>query len=410
MNPRTTIAATALLAAAVGYAAGAVVSGGGTFLGLFASRASSDGAAPSPAAGESASREGSPAPAATLSGDAAGAAAAAREKRLQDEVESLRARVADLEREAGQGTKATTGKTGTGPEFTFGEMGRLEAVREADWPEMATASKVVADAILEVQRMAEEGKPADKGVYMRLQENVERIRKYEYRTIDKIPTAAPHNGELTHPISVTNLLSAVLSQAGVPLSAAQKSEFERLGTSFDADFVRMRQGWGPDVPRVRRILAEFRRKKEFTDAIYGLLTPEQRAAWVDPARRAVAGIDLFDPTLMVIHSSTVLSEANAADLRRDLLAAVRTQVGVAGDAPAPRVEAAVDAYLARTTRTLSPVPKVRAKRYTADEALVAGEATADLVDSLLRDSEATPAARTALLDDPTWYVLRLIQS
>lgn len=325
--------------------------------------------------------------------------------RLAAEVERLTARVAELERERSAGG---TGAPRKGPVFTFGEMGTLPAVLEADWQEMAAASKVVADAILEMQRKNDAGEPIPVDLRRRLQENTERVRKYEYRTIDKIPTAAQNNGELTHPISFTNIVAAMLEQAGKALTPAQIRDLDRLGSAFDVEFQKVRANWTDSVARARRMLEEFRLKRRFSSDAWAVLSPEQRAVLVDPAFHAVAGVDLFDPTLMVIHTTVLVARESVDEMKKGLATALRPRAGLAEGAVAPRLDAAVDAFLAKTTRALQPVPKSQMRRYTSDEALVAGEATADLVDSLLTDSEATPAAKKALFNDPTWYIPRLL--
>jgi hypothetical protein len=248
--------------------------------------------------------------------------------------------------------------------------------------------------------------------YLRLQENTEKMRTYEYRTLDRMPTAAQHNGELTHPISATNLLAGVLAQGGKPLTPAQVAEFNRLGAVFEDDFARLRATWGPSgaptVVRARRLLGEMTLKGHFMDALWAALTEDQRPLWVDPAFRGVAGLDLFDPTLMVIHTSPVVTGANVGEMRPKLIALLKPKVGVAGDATNPRLDAAADTFLAKAGRGLTAVPATRARNYTFAEALVAGDATSELVETLLRDFELTPDARRALLEDPSWYVPRIV--
>ena len=295
----------------------------------------------------------------------------------------------------------------TGPSFTFGEMGKLPAVLEADWTEMAAASRVVTDALVEILRKNAAGETVPKETYFRLQENTERMRKYEYRTIDKIPTAAKHNGELTHPVTVANLISGILAQQGKPLSAAQTTEVERLGLAFDKDFVALRTTWIDGVPRAKRMLEEYRLKGRFTDGLWATLSPEQRALWIDPALHGVAGIDLYDPTLMIIHTSPVIVGDTPAEIRAKLQGLVRQAAGMKADAPSPPVDRLVDAFLARITPSLEPVPKSRLKNYSYAQGLAAGEATVELIEGLLRDADLAPAARQALLDDYTWYVPRL---
>ena len=334
--------------------------------------------------------------------------------RLRRENEALAKDVADTRKALADALAASAangaGTSGKGPTFTFGEMGSLSAVREADWREMSEASKTICAALLDVLRKTEAGEPVPKATYFSLQENTERMRKYEYRTIDKIPTAAKHNGELTHPLSVANLIAGVLAQEGKPLSASQADEVERLGAAFDRDFVALRTTWVAGVPRAKRMLEEYRLKGRFTGGLWSALTAEQRALWIDPAFRGLAGLDLYDPTLMILHTTVVVTGETAADLRPKLLALVRKSVGLAADAPSAVLDRAADAFLARLAASLEPVSKSRAAKYSFAQGLAAGEATVELVESLLRDVELTQAARDALLDDFTWYIPRLVKA
>ncbi len=398
-----------LAAAGIGFFGGGATRG----LGLFAD-ATGDGAAPRrasmpPVALETSSVGGTP-PRSNEATNADGLAGRSRDPllALQRDNERLTSRVTELEKALASGPKAPAAK---GPTFTFGDSGRLDAVREADWPALASASTAVGGAIVEISKHADAGTEVPKEVYLRLQENVEKMRTYEYRTIDRIPTSAQHNGEFTHPITATNLLAASLDQAGKPLTPKQVAEFERLGVAFEEEFGRLRATWDATIPRVRRVLDEVRLKGRFMDALWNLLSDDQKPIWIDPSLKGVASIDLYDPTLMIIHTSAVLGGATAAEMRPKLLTLLRPKVGLRGDAAdaaAPRLDAAVDQFLARATKGLEAVPKARARNYTFAQAVAAGEASVELVETLLRDPDLAAEPKKALFDDPFWYVPRLI--
>jgi RNA polymerase sigma-70 factor (ECF subfamily) len=330
--------------------------------------------------------------------------------RLRAENARLGERLAAVERELASVKAVAARPAGPkdGPVFTFGEVGALDAVHEADWRGLGAASLVVGGAVVEIFRHAEAGTEVPRETYLRLQENVEKMRTYEYRTIDRIPTAARHNGEFTHPVTHANLLASVLSQRGTPLTPAQVEEIERLGLAFDRDFARVREGWGPDVPRARRMLEEYRLKGRFCDDLWALLTEAQRPAWVEPGLRGLAGLDLYDPTLMILHTTAVLTGQDLAEVRAKTLQRVRKALDLDATTPAPQIEGPVDAFLARTARGLDPVPSPQARYYSYADGSRCGEASAELVDALLADPGLSPAVRRALLDDPTWYLPRLV--
>ena len=394
-----------VLAAGLGFVGGGTTDG----LGLFGASDAGDVARAAGHPPRDATVGAAPRPTGESGLAAGGEGAAASSRRLREENARLLARVADLEGQVAAVAPATgTPRRALGPTFTFGEMGRLDAVKEADWPSLSASAKVVGDAVAEIYRRTQAGEEVPRAVYLRLQENVERMRTYEYRTIDRMPTSAQHNGELTHPISAANLLAGILAQEGKPLTPAQVAEFERLGLAFEEEFARVRGAYGPDVPRARRLLDELRLKGKFMDGLWAVLTDEQRPFWIDPALKGIAGVDLFDPTLLVFHTTTVVTGATAADLRPKLVGLLRPKVGLAEGASDPRVDAAVDAWLARASRGVEPVARSAARNYTFAQAVVAGEATAELVEALLRGMDLSADAKRALRDDPTWYVARLL--
>jgi hypothetical protein len=327
---------------------------------------------------------------------------------MREENAALSTRLAEAEAALAAHRAAAGGATG--PRFDFGEVGRLDAVRTADWPMLAGASVEVSKALFEVLERAKAGEKPSKDVQMRLQENTERMRTYEYRTIDRIPTSAKHNGEFTHPVSLANLIAAILERGGKPLDEAQEGKVRALGEAFEREFARVRAGWAPGVPRARRMLEEYRAKGAFTEGLWSVLTAEQRALWIDPALRGVAGIDLHDPTLMILHTTLVVTGATVPEARAKLGKVVRGKLGLDPAASAPALDRDLDAFLARFTPTLEPVAPALAARYSYAQGLLAGEATADLVDALLRDSDLPPATRQALFDDFAWYLPRLVRA
>jgi len=337
---------------------------------------------------------------------------AALRAQLGAETQRLTAQLAEAQREiaALKAASSTAKRSGSGaPIFTFGEGGRLEAVRSTDWAAIAEAGKVVQDAIVEMYELNKAGKPVPKEIKLRLQQNVERVRTYEYATIDKLPTAAQHNGELTHPISWANFVASALSAAGQPLTAEQIASIESLGTAFDGQFARLREGWSPAVPRVRRILEEYRLKGKFGTDLDAVLTQEQKTALIDPAYRGIAGLDLNDPTLMILHTSPVVTGGDVEQVRTKLGAMLRRTAGLAPEAASPAVDRLIDAFATRALRGVAPVAASEARHYSYAQGLQAGEAMADLVDGVLRDVDLAPPAREALLGDPTWYIPRLVK-
>ncbi len=78
----------------------------------------------------------------------------------------------------------------------------------------------------------------------------ERFRIYEYAVLDKLPSAAKFNGESTHPITLANIVAALLKQAGNPLTADQVAAINRLGEDYEGQYANLVRGYGADTLRM----------------------------------------------------------------------------------------------------------------------------------------------------------------
>ncbi|MGE0191104.1 MAG: RNA polymerase sigma factor [Planctomycetota bacterium] len=293
------------------------------------------------------------------------------------------------------------------PTFTFGKAGQLDGVRDTDWAVISAASEATSKAVREVAAYKARGEAPPRDLLVGLQKSVETMRTYEYAVLDRLPTSAKFNGEFTHPITVANLVAGALAAAGLPLTESQVATIGSLGETFEREHDATRERLASAL-RTERILAEVRLKARFVDDLVELLDAEQRAIVAPPETRHVAGLDLLCPTLMVIHTSPVLGEADAdaiVDAARNLLAK-RLEL-----AEADRV--LLDDPLATwraswAPRLLEPAPKARAANYTLAQAIDAGESTLALYRDLLSNPELSEAARKQLADDPGFLVPRIL--
>lgn len=314
-----------------------------------------------------------------------------------EQVDDLAARLRTLEGE----------KNANGPVFTFGQGGQLSGVKEANWRELADASHVVQDAIVEMLAYQEDGEQPPRDLLIRIQKNVERMRQYEYRTLDRLPTAGKHNGELTHPISSTNLLAALLEEAGAPLGETQIARINELGMSFEETFERLRASYPAETPRVKKLLDEYLLKGDFTDQLNEVLTEEQRDIAVDPRIHRVAGLDLYCPTLLILHTSPVLVGADLAEARTKLSAVLTQKFGWTPEQQT-RIEPWLDQWVERVREIAEPTTAARVKHYTYTQGVIAGEATVELYQNLLTHLDVDDEVRAKILDDYAFYVPRIV--
>ena len=297
----------------------------------------------------------------------------------------------------------------SGPLFTFGPVGKLAAIQEANWVDLAKSSQVVHDGILEVREHAKRGEKAPQAVYLRIQENVEAMRKYEYRTIGKIDTDAKHNGEYTHPLTVANLLGAALADASAPLTAAQIEKITALGTAYENDVASMRARW-VDAPRVKRIFEEYRLKGRFVGELKAILDPKQRVAVYNERTEGIAGLDLHCPTLMILHTSPLLVGSDGASIGEKLQTMLIKKYRIA-EAEHEALHAAVQAWMESTRGLIAtPTPKPDLKHYTYAQGLEAGGATVALAERILAEVRLDDEGRNTLMGDFAIYVPRRIEA
>ncbi len=316
---------------------------------------------------------------------------------LATEVETL---TAELDALAGEGSD-------WGPVFTFGRFGRLEAVMNANWKEMAEAHAVITAAIRELADYEARGEEAPKRLHLAIQENTEKVRKYEYRVVDQLPSAAKYNGELTHPISVTNLLASHLRSAGVPLGAEQVARIALLGEAFEEDYAALEERHPAGTLRARKLLEEYLLKGDFTDELFAMLTPEQRKVVVDPRSNRVAFMDLYCPSLMIVHTSPIITGASLDEIRGKLAKLLGKRYTLEESLGA-RLEPILDRWSAAVVELLTPVPQHSVRFYSFEQSVVAGGATVELLTTMLETLDLTEASRAAILDDPGFFIPRVV--
>ena len=325
-------------------------------------------------------------------------------KAAETESESLRGRVATLEAELAPMRAEQAERQ---PTFTFGRYGQIDGVRNSNWKELSDANRIVIDCIREIRTAQRKGEQPSRDVQVKLQRYTEIVRKYEYETIGVIKSFARHNGELTHPLTVANFFAGELATAGMPLSDAQRTEIERLGLVYEADFEAAQALYSQATARCAKLLDEYTLKGAFMDGLYALLTAEQHAHMVDPATHRVAFCDLHCPTLMLIHTSPILTGQDEAEVRSKL-AATLTQRFSLTETQVEALQPALNVWATEVSGILTPVTQSESRFYTYDQGKVAVAATAKLVHEMRDVLQLDEKTRAALLDSYDVYIPRVV--
>ncbi|MFN0059816.1 MAG: RNA polymerase sigma factor [Planctomycetota bacterium] len=298
---------------------------------------------------------------------------------------------------------------GAGPTFTFGECGQMEPVLKANWRELAEAASIVGEDILELSELHARGDSPPRELELRLQENVERVRKYEFRVVGKFPTASEYNGELTHPISHANLLAAVLDRAGLPMTAAQIERVTRCGESYDRHYQLAIATYRDDTLRAQKLLDEYTLKGEFVDQVYDALSAEQREVVANPRTLHLANLDMFCPTLMLIHSSPIVTGESNEEIRGKLAGVLTGRYQLTPE-QLTALTVALDGWLEDVAPALEPAEVGRVRNYSFDQGVVAGHATVTLLGAIAALADLPDAMRATVRNDPAFFIPRVTRS
>ncbi|MCB9935793.1 MAG: sigma-70 family RNA polymerase sigma factor [Planctomycetes bacterium] len=339
-------------------------------------------------------------------------------KKARDEADKLRARLKTLETERDTAVAEVDKleaelapirleQAERGPTFTFGKHGQIEGVTGSNWKELAAASHEVITTLRQIREKQVAGEPVPDELYIRLQQNTEIMRKYEYKTLKVLPSWAKHNGELTHPISHSNLVASELKLAGLPLTEQQRAQIEKLGLQWESDYEAAQKKYDANTPRCEKMADEYALKGVFVDAVWDVLSAEQRDYLVDSKWLHVAFVDLYCPTLMLIHTSPILTGADIGEIRAKLQDTLVKQYAI-GEDQLPALSPLLDTWQSDVAEICGAVKKSDVRFYTFDQGLTAARATARLVKSIRDYVTITEDNRAKMLDAYDIYIPRVV--
>lgn len=311
-------------------------------------------------------------------------------ERLEDELAPIRAEKAER-----------------GPTFTFGKYGQIEGVTSSNWKDLSGASHKVITNLRTLREHQIKGEQPPREVYLAIQENTEKMRTYEYDTIGVLPTWAKHNGEFTHPISHSNLIASELKSAGMPLSDAQVARIEKLGLQWESDYEAAQKRYNDSTPRVEKMLDEYTLKGAFVDDVWDVLNERQRDHFVDPKWLHVAHVDLYCTSLMIIHTSPIITGADIGEVGTKLQKMLVENFAI----PEEQVSALrpiLDTWQADVAGIIEAVPQTHAQFYTYEQGKIAAQATAKLARSIRDYGMLNEENHAKLLDAYTIYIPRVI--
>lgn len=300
------------------------------------------------------------------------------------EVEKLQAALAPATTETAESSLA----------ISFGDWGALKELQEAKWPELAAAIRAMDADLVGVMQAAASGKEPEPGAMIRVQNENAKLAAYAISLIGKLPSHVQGNGAYTHPVSLSNLVSAYLDLEEVPFDDAQRERIAALGEEYEADWKRVNGEYGDETYAMQKLLDELELKRDFTKRMNSLLDAEQHARIDKPDVRDRVYVDTLSPALNLTMATAPVAVKSKEELRGALAKAVAQQYGL--DEASVARSRALDGWIEEVDPLLAPVPESVVQIYTLDEALAAGRAQLRALQALT-DELALPDEKRALL-------------
>ncbi len=292
---------------------------------------------------------------------------------------------------------------------SFGKYADLESLQTADWAEMADAAKNIGELFAQVMEKVAGGEKvgdALQALQLKIAEQNMKLVKPYLGLVGKIPTNAPgSNGEFTHPILTANLLGAVLKNAEVPLTSAQRKAFSQIGTDFESRYEQLQAGYGEGTPKLERFMDELELKREAMSGMRDLLRPEQRAAAYRSDVEDTMG-DVLSAMVMAYPRIQGLEGDSAEGLRAALAKQVSEKYKLA-PAQAEALGGAFDAWLDEVRPHLAPAKKGDLPRL--DPTTAAGRAQVNLYKRILALADLDEKARQRVLGGESLLVPKLVE-
>lgn len=337
-------------------------------------------------------------------------AATAEKAKLEAEAFDLAGKVAELasrleESERRESEAAPLAAAHKGLPIAFGEYAGLEGLEKADWGELAAAFENLSALLAQVAKEVKEGGTLDAETQKKIAAENAKLVQLAGAIMGKIPTHSPINGEFTHPITIANLMAAVLERNGVPLSAEQRAVFERLGTEYEAQYRAVDEKYSEDTPRLRKIVDELELKRDFFGKMEEVLRDDQAKLLFRPETRNRVQVDLLSPANSAIFIAQPVEIANRDDLPGKLSSFLKGY-GLEGIDESAVVRIAAD--WAEELAPLLGTPVDPREPVHLEELIAAGRAQANAVAAILALPGLSEKSRAAILNSPGWYVPRLV--
>lgn len=300
-----------------------------------------------------------------------------RASKLADELESAQAQIAKF-------APASAETKPGGPTFAFDEFG--DALTTVDWKSIGVHTTAIVGPIREIADAIVGGTP----VPLKAAGEAQRHNGPLIQAVSSIQgklTGTGVNGAYTHPAFMVNALASALAEIGKPLSPAQRTSLADIGRRFTEEERRRVAAYTDTTFAIHKLVEEGALKDRFFNALRAALTPEQLDAVSPASVRDRLSADLWSEGLLW---STVTMRVSTAN-RETFLETAQRRLGSAlrlDDAQKAKVPGIVGDWLGRLPAALAdwkPDALSRSGMEPADIVAVAAAETKRLIERLATD-------------------------
>lgn len=327
-----------------------------------------------------------------------------RNEELEAEVASLTKKLEAEEKPPEAKTEVAQAK---GLPVSFGKWSDLEEVKNADWEEMAKAVQAMTAMILDIVERDRQGLSIGAELQEKIQAENNKLVKYAAAVMGKIPTHSPINGEFTHPITLVNLMGAVLEHANVPLTQEQIRDIQAFGNGYDEDYDHLQGNYTEGTAKFQKFIDELELKRDYMNAVQELLTPEQRQLVAHPDIHNRLQLDLLSPALSTILLAQPSDVASGEEIRNKICSVVSNEYGLNPNESEP-VRGIVDQWCQELEPILEKPVDGKAPLHL-DRVIAAGRAQANAFREFLSLPDLSEKARGNLMMMQALHVPRLVK-
>ena len=289
----------------------------------------------------------------------------------------------------------------------FGKWAELDAVKNANWPEMGEAVEIMNALVLELFESIEKGETPDAELQEKIRAENNKLVRYAAQIMGKIPTHSPINGEFSHPITLANLMGAMLERGDLALTEEQTRTMARLGNDYEGDYDALDSSYNESTPRLEKLVDELELKRDTMRSMENVLTDAQREAVIQPAIHDRLQLDPLSPATMAAMLARPKNVSSLEELRGRLPGYFSEWFGVS-DEHTEALGGIADAWIENMKPILAPDGKPD-KFLHLDRTITAGRAQVEAMKQLLSLPELGEKARKAILNHLAWRVPQVVE-